>query len=111
MGHQRAHRAHICRSVVLPAPTAGFEGYPWPDEPMTLERNREDLGRHAEDCAGRRGFAYTVLSDPGGDVVGCVYIYPSPLHGVRLRTPLNRVPGAGGVTRAGRSPNYQRSRR
>ncbi len=60
--------------------TAGFEGHPWPDEPMTLERNLEDLRRHAEDFAHRRGFTYAVLADPGGDVVGCVYIYPSPLH-------------------------------
>ena len=58
--------------------TPGFEGHPWPDEPMTLERNLADLQGHADDFAGRRGFTYTVLSDPGGEVVGCVYIYPSP---------------------------------
>jgi len=62
--------------------TAGFEGHPWPDEPMTVERNLADLQRHAEDFARRRGFTYSVLSDPGGEVVGCVYIYPSPLPGV-----------------------------
>ena len=62
--------------------TPGFEGHPWPDEPMTIERNAVDLRRHADDFALRRGFTYTVLSDPGGEVVGCVYIYPSPLPGV-----------------------------
>jgi len=43
---------------------------------MTLEENRTDLQRHANDFANRSGFTYTVL-EPGGDVVGCVYIYPS----------------------------------
>ncbi len=62
--------------------TPGFEGHSWPDDPMTLERNRDDLRRHAEDFAQRRGFTYSVLSDPGADVVGCVYIYPSALEGV-----------------------------
>ena len=43
---------------------------------MTSEENLGDLRRHAEDFAGRTGFTYTVL-DPGGRVVGCVYIYPA----------------------------------
>jgi hypothetical protein len=57
--------------------TAGFAGHPWPDEPMTLARNREDLQGHVNDFALRQGFTYSVLSDPGGEVIGCVYIYPS----------------------------------
>jgi hypothetical protein len=57
--------------------TAGFAGHPWPDEPMTLERNAGDLRQHEDDFARRRGFAYTVLSETGDEVVGCVYIYPS----------------------------------
>lgn len=61
---------------------AGFEGHPWPDGPMTLERNLADLQGHVEDFAQRRGFTYSVLSDPGGHVIGCVYIYPSPLPDV-----------------------------
>ncbi len=62
--------------------TPGFEGLSWP-HPMTLEENRGDLVRHAEDRAGRTGFTYTVLA-PAGDepeVVGCVYIYPSEKQG------------------------------
>jgi hypothetical protein len=43
---------------------------------MTPEENLGDLRRHADDFAGRTGFTYTVL-DPGGRVVGCVYIYPT----------------------------------
>jgi len=57
--------------------TAGFAGRPWPDEPMTLERNARDLHEHEEDFAQRRGFTYSVLSESGDEVLGCVYIYPS----------------------------------
>ncbi len=57
--------------------TPGFETYSWPNEPMTLERNHRDLEGHAADFGARRGFTYTVLSDPGDEVIGCVYIYPS----------------------------------
>jgi hypothetical protein len=42
---------------------------------MTRDENLADLQRHANDFASRSGFTYTVL-EPGGDVVGCVYIYP-----------------------------------
>ncbi len=59
--------------------TPGFEGRPWPDEPMTLERNHGDLAEHVEDFAARRGFTYTVESE--GETLGCVYIYPSETPG------------------------------
>src|SRR3954466_13816830 len=55
--------------------TPGWEESSWPRS-MTLEENRADLERHAADFESRTGFTYTVLS-PGGDVIGCVYIYPS----------------------------------
>ena len=54
--------------------TPEFEGR-WPHE-MTLEENRRDLERHAEDFAARRGFTYTVLDPATREVIGCVYIYP-----------------------------------
>jgi RimJ/RimL family protein N-acetyltransferase len=57
--------------------TPGWEESSWP-RVMTPEENRGDLERHAEDFRLRRGFTYTVLSRPEGDVVGCVYIYPLP---------------------------------
>ena len=47
----------------------------WP-RPMTLAENLADLERHASDFAARTGFTYTVL-DGGGDVIGCVYVYPA----------------------------------
>ena len=57
--------------------TPGWEKSSWPRE-MTLEENRGDLERHAKDFRERTGFTYTVLEREGGDVVGCVYIYPLP---------------------------------
>jgi hypothetical protein len=55
--------------------TPGWEESTWPRD-MTLDENRGDLERHADDFRRRAGFTYTVLERPGGDVVGCVYIYP-----------------------------------
>ena len=55
--------------------TPGWEESSWP-RAMTLEENRADLERHAADFESLKGFTYTVLS-PEGEVIGCVYIYPS----------------------------------
>lgn len=55
--------------------TPGFAGHSWPRD-MTLAENRDDLERHARDFTARSGFTYTVLDPAGGDVIGCVYIYP-----------------------------------
>jgi hypothetical protein len=56
--------------------TPGFADRDWPVLDYTLERNADDLAEHAADFAARRGFTYTVLDD-NGDVIGCVYIYPT----------------------------------
>ena len=55
--------------------TPGWHDSSWP-RAMTLDENRGDLERHADDFRKRTGFTYTVLDRPSGDVVGCVYIYP-----------------------------------
>ncbi len=55
--------------------TPGFVGEAWPHA-MSLDDNRGDLAKHADDFARRRGFTYTVL-DQRNDVIGCVYIYPA----------------------------------
>ena len=57
--------------------TPGFSPKEEPSWPvaMTLERNMEDLVRHAKDFHERRGFTYSILE--GDDVIGCIYIYPS----------------------------------
>jgi hypothetical protein len=60
--------------------TPGWEDSTWPRS-MTLDENRTDLERHASDFENRTGFTYTVLS-PEGDVIGCVYIYPSKKEAV-----------------------------
>ena len=56
--------------------TPGFEDSRWP-KPMTLAENLGDLERHAADFAARSGFTYTVLDRQTGEIIGCVYIYPS----------------------------------
>ena len=43
---------------------------------MTIDDNRRDLERHAQDFAARAGFTYTVLDPESRAVIGCVYIYP-----------------------------------
>ena len=43
-----------------------------------LEENLADLRRHAEDFTRRAGFTFTVLDPSDNDVIGCVYLYPSP---------------------------------
>ena len=58
----------------------GFPDGNWPDPTMTLADNLGDLQRHRRDFLDRRGFTYTVL-DAGGDVAGCVYIYPDRTTG------------------------------
>jgi hypothetical protein len=57
------------------AGTPGFADGSWPRE-MTLDENRADLQRHADDFRKRTGFTYTVLDPVNRDVIGCVYIYP-----------------------------------
>lgn len=73
--HNEADYAAWTSSLEHIAATPGFEDGSWPHE-MTLEENLRDLERHADDFERRAGFTYTVL-DPGSDVIGCVYVYPS----------------------------------
>ena len=58
--------------------TPGYPDGDWPPRSgMTLEENRTDLRRHADDFMRGAGFTFTVL-DPGDrDVIGCVYLYPA----------------------------------
>jgi hypothetical protein len=43
---------------------------------MTLDENRRDLERHAQDFVTRDGFTYTVLDPTSRAVIGCVHSYP-----------------------------------
>jgi hypothetical protein len=60
--------------------TPGFADWSWP-QPMSLEENAADLVKHARDFADRTGFTYTVLDPASGDVIGCLYLYPSRRSG------------------------------
>jgi len=73
--HNAADYAAWTSSIDHIRGTPGFPDGTWP-RPMTPAENLHDLERHANDFVLRQGFTYTVL-EPSGDVVGCVYIYPS----------------------------------
>lgn len=55
-------------------------GFPDPDDdwpyPMSLDDNRADLVMHQRHFEARAGFTYSILD--GDEVIGCVYLYPSP---------------------------------
>lgn len=58
--------------------TPGYPDGNWPPEQgMSPEQNLKDLERHRADFEARRGFTFTVLDPVDGDVIGCVYIYPT----------------------------------
>ena len=67
--------------------TPGFDSSDssWPIA-MPLERNLQDLIAHARDFEERTGFTYSALDS--GDVIGCVYIYPSrrPGHDAEVKS-------------------------
>jgi hypothetical protein len=76
--HNEADHAAWMSSIEHIRSTAGFQGSSWPPpEGMTLEENLSDLQRHAADFTRRTGFTFTVLDPSDGDVIGCVYLYPS----------------------------------
>ena len=56
--------------VVTARPTPGFPDGNWPPlEGMSLERNLDDLRRHAADFEARTGFTFTVLEPVTRDVI------------------------------------------
>jgi hypothetical protein len=76
--HNEADHAAWTTSIEHIRSTPGFPDGSWPPlEGMTLERNLADLRRHAADFARGAGFTFTVLDPGDGDVIGCVYLYPS----------------------------------
>ncbi len=79
--HNAADYAAWMSSIEHISATPGFSGG-WPDPAMSADDNLADLRRHAADFAARTGFTYTVTEIPGGETIGCVYIYPArdPAH-------------------------------
>lgn len=71
--NERDHEAWMSSIDHIRA-TPGFPDGSWPTA-MSLERNLDDLVRHAGDFAARKGFTYSVLD--GDAVIGCVYLYPA----------------------------------
>lgn len=87
--HNEADLAAWTSSVDHIRDTPGYPDGSWPPpEGMTLERNRQDLERHAADFTARKGFTFTVLDPADGDVIGCVYIYPAqdPAHEAEIQS-------------------------
>lgn len=78
--HNAADYAAWTSSIDHIRATPGFADWSWP-EPMSLEENAADLVKHARDFADRTGFTYTVLDPASGDVIGCLYLYPSRRSG------------------------------
>lgn len=75
--HNVADLAAWTSSIEHIRSTPGYPDGRWPPiEGMSLESNLSDLTRHAADFEARRGFTFTVL-EPSGDVIGCVYVYPT----------------------------------
>ncbi len=76
--HNEADLAAWMSSIDHIRSTPGYPDGRWPPpEGMTPERNLSDLTRHAADFAAGKGFTFTVLDPDDGDVIGCVYMYPS----------------------------------
>ena len=76
--HNDADHAAWTSSIEHIRATPGYPDGRWPPlNGMSLEANLSDLRRHAADFAERRGFTFTVLDPVAGDVIGCVYLYPT----------------------------------
>ncbi len=76
--HNEADHAAWTSSIAHIRSTPGFPDGNWPPpEGMSLDRNLDDLRRHAADFEARTGFTFTVLEPVTGGVIGCVYLYPS----------------------------------
>ena len=81
--HNAADHAAWSSSIEHIRATPGFESRTWPPAGgMALEANLADLQQHADDFARRAGFTYSVVELADGDVIGCVYVYPSRRVGV-----------------------------
>lgn len=87
--HNEADHAAWTSSIEHIRATPGYPDGDWPPhDGMSQEANLADLRRHAADFAARKGFTFTVLDPDDGDVIGCVYLYPtsSPDHDVTVQS-------------------------
>jgi RimJ/RimL family protein N-acetyltransferase len=87
--HNEADHAAWTSSIEHIRATPGYPDGDWPPrDGMSREANLADLRRHAADFTARKGFTFTVLDPDDGDVIGCVYLYPtsSPDHDVTVQS-------------------------
>ena len=76
--HNEADHAAWTSSIEHIRATPGYPDGDWPPRGgMSLSGNLADLRRHADDYTRGAGFTFTVLDQVDGDVIGCVYLYPS----------------------------------
>src|SRR5690625_570619 len=77
--HNEADRAAWMSSIDHIRATPGYPDGTWPPPGgMSLEKNLADLRRHADDFVAGKGYTFTVLDPADDDVIGCVYLYPTP---------------------------------
>lgn len=80
--HNEADHGAWTSSIEHIRATPGYPDGDWPPkEGMSLGANLTDLRRHAADFASGRGFTFTVLDPVDGQVIGCVYLYPTERDG------------------------------
>jgi RimJ/RimL family protein N-acetyltransferase len=87
--HNAADLAAWTSSIEHIRATPGYPDGDWPPaEGMSPEENLADLTRHAADFEAGKGFTFTVLDPADGEVIGCVYLYPtrSPDHDVVVQS-------------------------
>ena len=102
--HNDADHAAWTSSIDHVRSTPGFPHGDWPPlDGMSLERNLDDLRRHADDFVARTGFTFTVLDPVTDDVIGCVYLYPSRSLGRHRRRRDRSIVGACESCRARRT--------
>lgn len=52
------------------------QAWGWPPADLTLEQDRLDLARHAEETAAHESFSYGLFPTDESAVLGCVYVDP-----------------------------------
>ena len=86
--HNVAHHRAWTSSIEQIQATPGFAGREWPRRPVSVGENAFTLAAHASHFSRRVGFTYAVLEPSSGELIGCLYLYPSPDpdHDVEVRS-------------------------
>lgn len=86
--HNVAHHRAWTSSIGQIQATPGFRGRAWPQRPVSVGENAFTIAAHASHFSRRVGFTYAVCEPSAGELIGCVYLYPSadPGHDVEVRS-------------------------